>query len=639
VLGWLDERAGGCPHLLVVEDVHDADTATRELVGELVARGSPGAALLTARAVDRSLDIADPGMRVFQLEPLGRSAARRLVRERAEGRPLGAAVVNEIVERSGGVPLFVEELTAATVAAASASGAWRDVTPDEVPSSLQASLLGRLDRLGQLKVTAQRCAVIGGEFDVATAGLVVDRDRRAVAAELAALVDEGVLAVAGRDSFRFAHPLLEEAAYQSVLRRDRELVHARLADHFTSLPAAPAGVRAAHLDAAGRHDEAARFWSRAALAAIQRSEHPEAAALARRALGAVARLPRDEDTDRLERRALILLSTARVMSLSGDEELTDAAVRARSLAQAAGDDGQFVAASILLVTSLQATGNYVRAEEVAAEAVEFAAGRLGPAVDDVLQHFLGATQIWRGRVEEGFGRLAPITVEPPKGRHDGPTVTTTCARWSLAGLVDQVQGRPADADHRFDIATAHALAAETPQALCLTRATRAIARQVVGDADDVYVLTEPTLELALDLGDDWWVVWAQVLLGWSMAVAARDQSGVALIDEALAHLGPLRQLEPYFHGLRGAALGATGRPHDGIDAVLHGLDVADTTGERFFVPLLHHTAADLLAAMHADGKVVSAARAEAVAVARAQAQWLFATPPAAAAVVDGVDVA
>jgi hypothetical protein len=635
VVRWLERRAGERPQLVVVEDVHDADPTTLALLAELAEPGGRWALIVTTRNDDDvGSALAGTPAEIVRLGPLDRQAGRRLVRRLAAGRPLGAAVTNAIVDRSGGVPLFIRELTAATVAAATASGTWRAVEVDAVPSSLQASLMGRLDRLGELKTTAQRCAAVAGQIDLATAALVVGRDRRSVAAELDALVDEGVLAAAGPGSFQFAHPLLEEAAYESLLKRERHAIHARLADHFASLPAAPAEVRAVHLDAAGRHAEAARYWCRAANGAIQRSDLAEAAAIARRALTAVARLDAGEETDRLERRALMLLTLARVMSLSGDAELSAAAERVRLLARRAGDDGQFVVASVLLVSSLQALGDYERAEDVVVETIDAVGGRVGPELDGLLQHFLGSVTVWRGRVDDGRRLLEPLVAEPPvaqPGSRDVAGVSTVCSLWSLVGLVDAVQARPDLAEQRFATATEFAIESEVPQALCLTRSTRAIARQLAGDAAGVYELVEPTLELALELGDDWWVVWAQVLLGWSMASLAGDESGVGLIEEAIAHQGPLRQLSPYFHGLHGAALGSVGRPADGLAPLRHGLEVAGTTGERFFVPVLHRIESELLVSMRADEVAVAAARRRVTEEAEAQAQWSL-VPPA-----DGVD--
>jgi class 3 adenylate cyclase/tetratricopeptide (TPR) repeat protein len=628
VLRWLSARAGDRPQLLVVEDVQDADPTTASLLGELAARGGPGLLVASTRGDDLPPALAGANVRLVRLGPLGRPDGRRLVRALAAGRPLGAAVVNEIVYRSGGVPLFIEELTAATVAAASERGSWRDPGLEAVPPSLRASLLGRLDRLGPLKATAQRCAVIGGEVDPATLGLVTGRPPATVLAELGALVDEGILVVEGTGGYRFAHPLLEEAAYESLLRRERVELHERLADHLASIETAPPDLRAAHLEAAGRFGEATRFWCRAARRSIDRSELSEGAAHARRALAGLDRLESDDQRLQLERRGLMLLSIARLLSQSGDEELQAASARARSLAQAAGDDGQVITASLILIATLQALGEYGRAEEVAEETIDLLGERASPEQLAHLRHFLGATHLWRGRLDDASVVLEPLLEAWPAtaaaSLRGTPLVSVACGLWSLAALVDVVQGRVDSAAERFTAADRLALDADAPQALCLVRCTRAIGRQLAGDVSGVYTLAEPTLELALELGNDWWFVWAQVLLGWSIAVAAGDRSGVAMIEEGLAHLGPIRQLAPYFHGLHGMALDATERSRDGLRAVRQGLRLARQTGERFFVPVLHTAEADLLAATGSADDAVARARRRGYEAAVAQSQWALA---------------
>jgi hypothetical protein len=557
------------------------------------------------------------------LVPLGREAARGLVRRLAGRHPLGAAVVNEIVVRSGGVPLFLGELTAAAVAAAS-EASWRDVAVEEVPSSLQASLVARLDRLGELRATVQRCAVIGGEFDVATTGLIVGRPPDVVAAELETLVEEGILDRAGPGRFRFAHPLLEDAAYATVPTRERAVLHERLVDHLAGLPRTPPDLLAVHLESAARHDDAVRYWCRAALVGIDRTELPEAAAHARRAVAGTHRLPEGDRRDHLERRALTLLAVARQMTLSGDAELRSVTTRLRSLAAAAGDDGQVITASIILTACLQALGEYAAAERTAAETIAVVGDRAGDDLLGLLTQFLGATQVWRGRVDEGADKLEPLFALWPdpsaRAKAGAPVASAICGLWSLGGLVDVVQNRPEAADSRFAAATRAAQDAEAPQALCLARCTQAVARQLGGDVEGVYALAEPSLELALDLGNDWWFVWAQILAGWSIAAAARDAGGVAMIEEGLAHLGPVRQLAPYFHGLHGQALGAAGRPEEGLTAVRHGIRLAGLTDERFFLPVLYAAEADLLAAGGAPSRDVALARSQAVTTAEAQGQ-------------------
>ena len=237
------------------------------------------------------------------LNRLGEREAAAIIARLAGNKALPADVLAEIVERTDGIPLFVEEMTKAVLEAESEGAARRTVAavPSSalaVPASLHASLMARLDRLGPAKEVAQIGSAIGREFSHALLASVARKSEAELGSALERLVQAGLLSRQGmppQASYLFKHALVQDAAYGTLLREPRRALHARIAEAIESQFAETAESRpeilAHHCTEAGLIEKAAGLWGKAGQRSLDRSALVEAAAQFTRALEQIATLP------------------------------------------------------------------------------------------------------------------------------------------------------------------------------------------------------------------------------------------------------------------------------------------------------------------------------------------------------------
>jgi len=219
-----------------------------------------------------------------QLARLTKPQARDMIATLA-GTKLPAATLDALVARADGVPLFVEELTKAVMEPGAARGV------EAIPASLADSLMARLDRLSAAKEVAQRAAVLGREFGYPLLAAMGGMDEAALRQGLGRLVDAEIVFARGEPptaTYTFKHALIQETAYQSLLKRTRQQLHARVAqvleERFPERIASEPEVIARHYDQAGVVAEAIAHYQRAGERATQRSANEEAIGHLRRAL-------------------------------------------------------------------------------------------------------------------------------------------------------------------------------------------------------------------------------------------------------------------------------------------------------------------------------------------------------------------
>jgi predicted ATPase len=215
-------------------------------------------------------------------------------------KALPASVRQDIIERTDGVPLFVEEMTKAVVEAGGEAAAAQAISmvPSPalaVPASLHASLMARLDRLGPAKEVAQICAAVGREFSHALLKAVVRRPDLELQSALDRLVAAGLLfrqGVAPHATYLFKHALVQDAAYGTLLREPRRALHARIVEtlesQFGEIADNQPELLARHATEAGQIEKAARLWGKAGLRSLDRAALVEAAAQITQAIDQIA---------------------------------------------------------------------------------------------------------------------------------------------------------------------------------------------------------------------------------------------------------------------------------------------------------------------------------------------------------------
>ncbi len=293
------------PVLMILEDAHWSDPTTLELFGRVVDRIRSLRALLivTFRPEFESPWIGMAHVTALTINRLAQRDIDAMIDRVVGNQSLPANIRKDIIERTDGIPLFVEEMTKAVLEVGNDSEAEHvaAAVPHPglaVPGSLHASLMARLDRLGPAKEVAQIGAAIGREFSHALLAAVASKPEAELESALDRLVAAGLLfrqGVPPQATYLFKHALVQDAAYGTLLRQPRRALHARVAETLESELAEIAGsqpeILAHHCTEAGLIENAAGLWGRAGHRSMERSALVEAAAQLARALEQIATLP------------------------------------------------------------------------------------------------------------------------------------------------------------------------------------------------------------------------------------------------------------------------------------------------------------------------------------------------------------
>jgi TOMM system kinase/cyclase fusion protein len=344
------------PVLLVMEDLHWVDPSTLELLNLLVDQGPTARilALLTFRP-----DFSPPWTgrshcTQVTVHRLPRRQAVEIIRQVAHNKALPSEVVEQIVARTDGVPLFVEELTKMVLE----SGLLQEreeryeligpLPPLAIPATLHDSLMARLDRLATVKGLAQLGATLGREFSYELLQAVAPWDEGTLQRGLQQLVEAEFLYQRGvppQATYVFKHALIQEAAYQSLLRSTRQQYHQHIAQvvevRFPEVCETQPELLAHHYTEAGVLAQAVPYWQRAGQRALERSANLEAVAHLRKALEVLATLPDTLERAQQELDLQTILGPA-LINTKGQAapEVLHAYARARQLCQQVGETPQ-----------------------------------------------------------------------------------------------------------------------------------------------------------------------------------------------------------------------------------------------------------------------------------------------------------
>ena len=293
------------PVLMIFEDVHWIDPTSLEALNRTVDRvkNLPALLIVTFRPEFNAPWMGQSRVTSLTLTRLGEREAAAIIARLAGNKELPADVMAEIMERTDGIPLFVEEMTKAVLEAESEDEARRTAaavpSPARVvPASLHASLMARLDRLGSAKEVAQIGAAIGREFSHTLLAAVVRKPEAELGSALDRLIAADLLfrqGVPPHSTYLFKHALVQDAAYGTLLREPRRALHARIAEtlegRFAEIAESQPELLARHCTEAGLTEKAAGLWGKAGHRSLERSALVEAAEQLTRALVQIAALP------------------------------------------------------------------------------------------------------------------------------------------------------------------------------------------------------------------------------------------------------------------------------------------------------------------------------------------------------------
>jgi class 3 adenylate cyclase/tetratricopeptide (TPR) repeat protein len=416
LIAGLEALAREQPVLMVFEDIHWIDPTSRELLDLTLARIErlPILLIATFRPEFHPPWIGQAHVTMMVLSRLGRREGAVLVRQLAgNAAALPGELLDEIIERTDGVPLFLEEVTKAVLEAAEATGGdgaqqMISIVPgarSAVPVTLQASLMARLDRLGPAaREMAQTGAAIGREFSFDIVSAVAARPPGDVHAALERLVASGLVFQRGMPpaaDYQFKHALVQDTAYSTLLRGPRQALHQRIAEAIEKRKPERAErepeILAYHLTEAGNALRAVGYWLEAGRRAAARSANREAVAHLSRGIEMIASLPESAETMRLEVALQLALGPA-LMSIRGfgAPEAAAAYRRARQLAQSLSDSRLLFAGIWGVWLTAGQTMEIDERAKLADELFRVAAPLNDTALELQAHHATWATLIFRG---------------------------------------------------------------------------------------------------------------------------------------------------------------------------------------------------------------------------------------------------
>ena len=411
------------PVLMIFEDVHWIDPTSLEALGRTLVRIRTLGALLivTYRPEFAPPWIGQPHVTALTINRLGDWEIAAVIDRVAGNKRLPESIRLDIIERTDGIPLFVEEMTKAVLEAEGEDAAERAAAaiPSSsvaVPASLHASLMARLDRLGSAKEVAQIGAVIGREFSHALLTVVARKPEPELQSALDRLMKAGLLfrqGVPPHTIYLFKHALVQDAAYGTLLREPRRALHARIAeaieDRFSDIAESQPELLARHCTEAGLIEKAVTLWGKAGQRSLERSALVEAIAQLSRALGQIATLPATSALRREQIKLQVALITP-LLHVKGyaAPETKAAAERARLLIEQAEALGEPPEDPLLLFSVLYSfwTASYVAfngdaTRNLAAQFLSLAEKR-GATIPLVVGHrLMGVSLAWTGDVAEG----------------------------------------------------------------------------------------------------------------------------------------------------------------------------------------------------------------------------------------------
>jgi class 3 adenylate cyclase/predicted ATPase len=591
------------PLILVVEDLHWADPSTLELLALLSKELSAARMLLllTHRPGVELIWAAEVGATSILLGNLTRDQAVGIIDAVTDGRVLPAELMRQIAERTDGVPLFIEELTRTILE----SGMLREqgdhwvldgpLPPLAIPRTLHDSLEARLDRLSSVKEIAQLGATLGREFSYSLLRAVAPVAEPILQAALDQLVAADLLRVAGeshRRTYTFKHALIQEAAYESLLRSSRQQHHVRVAraleGEFAASVAATPEILAHHYTAAGLNDQGVRQWKLAGRRALARSANAEAAAHLRAGLDLIPRLSDRRAAAREELELLAMLGPA-VIALRGYSapELEDIFGRARILCAGIDDPALFGP----VLTGIFAF-HFVRADQAQSEALAAELDAAARQTGDGMLALTAGTVTGLVCMVRGDFAAAAVALEKVIADYDrdrdgahafvyGQDIGVIALIY--LGLATHMLGRPAAARRMTEEAVRLADEVRHPHSLAAALTIGGTLLYLQRDVEGTRVWSDRLAALSVEQGSTHWSVEAGILQGWVLAMDGRADEAIATIDRArdLAASIGIGVRDRYYQVLA-ATLGLVGRPAEGI-AMLDPLrDRARRRGERWW---------------------------------------------------------
>jgi len=602
------------PILVLYEDLHWIDPTSLELLSLAIEQVRDQRILLVATARPEFTP-PWPGHRhisTLSLNRFGRAESEALIAGTTKGKVLPPQVRDQIVTRTDGVPLFVEELTKTVLE----SGLLRDLgdhyelagplPPLAIPSTLHASLLARLDRLASVKDVAQIGAVIGRDFShslIAAVAMLSERDLNVALAQLVAaelIFQRGVPPDA---TYQFKHALVQDAAYGTLVRSRRQKLHGQIAqvleEQFPDVVASEPEVLAHHFTVAGLTERGVFYWQRAGQQASDRSAYPEAATRFNVGLELLNQLPDTPSRAHQELALQIGLGAALLVTKGHAFPMVERSyLKARALCSRIGETPEIAPILFGLWRYYNTRARLKTARELGETLLRLAEHDRSLSV--VAHEALGCTAFFSGifvnarrHLEEGIQcyslslRRAPacqIGEDPDVGCQ----MYASSVLWFL-GYPDQSAARMRDGlmmagklSHPYTLAFAGVVAALCSQ----------MRREVTATLEQA----EATVALATEHGFPHWAAMGTILRGWALAMRDSSEAGMAQLSQGIAtwRANDASVNAPYALTMQAEAASLVGHIDDGFRSLDDAQAVLEVQEDHWFEAEISRLRGELL---------------------------------------------
>jgi class 3 adenylate cyclase/predicted ATPase len=618
------------PLLIAFEDAHWIDPTSREVLDLLVEKvqDTQVFVIITGRAEFQPSWKAHPHITILMLNRLSPHLRTTLVERVVGSRELPKEVVDDIIVKTDGVPLFVEELTKAVLESDVLkesqgryvlSGPWRQVA---IPATLTDSLMARLDRMGPFKKIAQIGATIGREFSYEILCAVANLPENQIEAALSHLEDAGLIVRFGFPPdalYSFKHVMIQNAAHDSLLHSERRRLHAQIAQVLAEMYPEKAErepeLLAYHLTESGQSEPAARFWLKAGKQAAITGANLEAIGHLRRGLDVVQGNARMLDRGLMELELRIALGTALIAAKGyAAQEVDENYTHALGLGRQLGDEQKVFAATRGLWVSHFIRGDLARAHDLSVELMKFARSERGIGTEQTVylteaHRSIAMTTLYRGRFLAAHHHLQRCVGLYKPDLHSGLMERTgidpSVVSLSYLGYVLWFLGCPDAARQHSEQAIANAGEIRHPFTRAFALVFGAYLCQHLRDIEGARDYANEAMIIASEHGFMHWKHQATILHGWALTELGAIDEG---LSQMRAGLDGYEAMDSWlaccwFRSLLASAYAKAGLP----DAALRALDgaaaIARRTGDHFFLAELTRMQGEII--FHEGGRTAA----------------------------------
>jgi class 3 adenylate cyclase/predicted ATPase len=616
MLAWLLKVAEQQPLVFAMEDLQWMDPSTLEYLNVLMDQGASAriTLILTFRPTFTLPGVTRSQLTEIVLDRLAREQVEAMVEDVTGGRALPSEVLDQLVTKTDGVPLFVEELTKMVVESgrlAEVDGSYTHAGqfPElAVPTTLQDSLMARLDRLGSVKEVAQLGATLGREFAYEVINAVSALDERTLQGELAKLVEAEVLLQGGvppQARYMFKHALIQDAAYESLLKSTRQRYHQKIAqvleERFPETAETHPELLAQHYTEANMKGEAIAYWHKAGQISTKRSANLEAISHLTKGLELAKTLPDAAQRKQEELRLQVSLGVPLTATKGfASPEVEKIYARARELCQELKETPQLFPILRGLWLFYLVRAKLESAHELGRQLLRLAQGMRDSALLLASHLVLGLTLFYLGRFTSAGEHFEEgMRIYDPKEHHSlaysyGDDPGVVCLSYSAFGL--WLLGYPEQALNRDREALALAQEISHPFSLAFALNFSARLHQCLRDEQVTQERADGTIKLSLDKGFTHWMATGKILRGWALAELGRGEEGIAQIREGLSAWQATGAEVAGLHcfAMLVEAYGKTGRSEEGLTVLAEAFAAVESNEDRLYEPELYRLKGTLL---------------------------------------------